>query len=192
MLSSTQADQDRTSCIILAGGKGQRMGGSDKGLQQYRHRRLIEHVIDKISPQVDDIIISANRNLAEYNSLGFSVVQDSSDNYDGPLAGIQSAAPHCKNPWVLIIPCDMPTLPDDLVATLRQHTRDSSLVTVRCNDKLQLVFLMHNSLLPSISDFLASDQRTVMRWLDTVDTRVIDIDNENYFHNINTVEQLQI
>lgn len=181
----------QVSCIILAGGKAERLNGKDKGLQLFRGRRLIEHVVDRISPQVDDIIISANRNLAEYNSLGFSVFQDNHSNYDGPLAGIQSAMPHCRNPWVLVIPCDMPTLPADLVATLFQHTSGSELITVRCNDKLQLVFLMHNSLLTSISDFLASNQHTVMRWLDTVDTRVVDIDNENYFHNINTFEQLQ-
>jgi molybdopterin-guanine dinucleotide biosynthesis protein A len=192
MPPSTQTAPDKISCIILAGGRGQRMGGSDKGLQQYRHRRLIEHVIDRVSPQVDDIIISANRNLTEYNRLGFSVVQDNNNKYDGPLAGIKNAMPHCRNPWVLVIPCDMPVLPVNLVATLRQHIDGSSLVTVRCNNRLQLLFLMHNSLLHSISDFLANDQRTVMHWLQTVDTSIVDIDNDNYFHNINTLEELLI
>ena len=167
------------------------MAGSDKGLRKYRHKRLIEYVIARVSPQVDDIIISANRNLEEYNSLGFTVVQDNTDNYDGPLAGIQSAMPHCRNPWVLVIPCDMPALPGDLVTTLRQHKGESSLIAVRCNDKIQLVFLMHKRLLDSIDNFLDGRQHTVMRWLDTVEPNFVDIDREDYFHNINTFEQLR-
>lgn len=190
MPSSTQADQDKISCIILAGGKGKRMGGTDKGLQAYRHRRLIEHVVDKISPQVEDIIISANRNLAEYSRLGFAVVHDKNERFDGPLAGISSAMRYCKQPWVLVIPCDMPNLPANLVATLRQHRGRSSLITVRSNDRLQLIFLMHRSLIHSINTFLANDQHRVMQWVHSIDSYVVDLDSENYFHNINTLDQL--
>ncbi len=167
------------------------MGGSDKGLRQYRHRRLIEHVIARVSPQVDDIIISANRNLEKYNSLGSTVVQDNTDIYNGPLAGIQSALPYCRNPWVLVIPCDMPALPDDLVTRLQQHIGESSLIAVRCNDKIQLVFLMHKRLLDSINNFLDGHQHTVMRWVDTVEPNFVDIDHEDFWHNINTSEQLR-
>lgn len=191
MLSSTPAAEDRPSCIILAGGKGQRMAGSDKGLRRYRDRRLIEHVIARVSPQVDDIIISANRNLEKYHSLGFTVVQDNTDICNGPLAGIQSAMPHCRNPWVLVIPCDMPALPGDLVTTLQQHIGESSLIAVRCNDKIQLVFLMHKRLLDSINNFLDGRQHTVMRWVDTVEPNFVDIDHEDFWHNINTFEQLR-
>ena len=181
----------QVSCIILAGGKAERLNGNDKGLELFKGKRLIEHVIDRISPQVDDIVINANRNLDEYRNLGFSVVPDKARSYDGPLAGIQSAIAHCRHSWVLVVPCDMPALPVDLVATLSQHIDDSPLVTVRCNHTTQLVFLMHNRLLESVNAFLASDQRTVMRWLDTVDARIVDMDNENHFHNIKTLEQLQ-
>ena len=177
------------SCIILAGGKGERMQGYDKGLQLYRNRTLIEHVIERVSLQVDDIVISANRNLAAYRKMGFAVVNDNKS-FAGPLAGIASAISHCNHPWVLVVPCDMPTLPDDLVATMWQHTSGASLVAVRTNNSLQLIFLLHRSLVTSINNFLADNQHTVMRWLDSVDVAIVDIDNENYFHNINTLQQL--
>lgn len=167
------------------------MGGSDKGLRRYRHRRLIDHVIARVSPQVDDIIISANRNLEKYNSLGFTVVQDNTDINNGPLAGIQSAMPHCRNPWVLVIPCDMPALPGDLVTRLQQYIGESSLIAVRCNDKIQLVFLMHKRLLDSINNFLDGRQHTVMRWVNSVEPNFVDIDHEDFWHNINTSEQLR-
>lgn len=182
----------KTSCIILAGGKGERMDGDDKGLKLYRSKRLIEHVIDRIAPQVDEIIISANRNLAEYSKLGCTVIHDKNKSFDGPLAGIASALPHCRHQWVLIIPCDMPDLPDDLVASLLQHINTAPLIAVRSNDKLQLIFLMHISLVTSINEFLADNQRTVMRWVDAIGSHIVDMDNENYFHNINTQRQLDI
>jgi len=178
------------SCIILAGGKGERMDGKDKGLQLYRGRRLIESVIDRISTQVDDIIISANRNLADYRKLGFTVVQDKDAEYKGPLAGITSAITQCKHPWVLVIPCDMPELPADLVARMSQHKAGSSLITIQSNGRHQLIFLMHRSLAPIIKDYLANGQRTVIRWVESVNAHVVVMDNENYFHNINTLEQL--
>jgi molybdopterin-guanine dinucleotide biosynthesis protein A len=168
------------------------MGGVDKGLLHYRNRRLIEHVIDRISPQLDDIVISANRNLDGYRALGYAVVSDHTDKFDGPLAGIASAFPHCRHQWVLVIPCDMPELPDDLVATLWRHTKHSSLICVSSHGKLQLIFLMNSKLLPSINTCLANNQHTVMRWFDSVENHAIVTDNDNDFNNINLVEQLGV
>ena len=81
-------DDDNISCIILAGGEGKRVGGLDKGLVSYKNRPLIEHVIDNVHSQVDDIIISANRNIKKYNQYAAKVLNDSASDYRGPLAGI--------------------------------------------------------------------------------------------------------
>ena len=182
--------RDKTSCIILAGGRGKRIGGADKGLLQYGHKRLIDHVIDHVSPQVDDIVISANRNLDEYKGLGYPVVSDEENLFSGPLAGIASALAYCKHQWVLVAPCDVPSLPDNLVADMWQHTRHSSLVIVSADDRLQLVMLLHRSLATSIDAFLAGNHRTVMRWVDTVNHHILALDNEPHFHNINTCRDL--
>ena len=178
------------SSIILAGGKARRMRGLDKGLQTYRGRRLIEHAIESISPQVDEILISANRYLDEYASLGYAVYPDKHDRFDGPLAGIASAIPHCKHDWILVIPCDMPFLPGDLVSKMKQYTNQAKLVAISNEGRLQLIFLLHRSLIDSIKLYLTGNQHTVMHWLDTVDHHVLAIDNENHFYNINTFEQI--
>lgn len=180
----------QTSCIILAGGKGKRMGGSDKGLLQYRGKRLIEHALTTISPQVDDIIISANRHLDIYKTLGHTVITDSNDNFDGPLAGIASAIPHCKHDWVLVIPCDMPSLPDTLVSTMIKNRNASTLVVISSKQRLQLIFLLHRNLLGSIRQFLSANQHSVMQWVDSVEHDTVIIKNETYFHNINSQDQL--
>ena len=116
------------SCIILAGGKSSRMNGIDKGLLVYKGHCLVEHAITSVSSQVDDIIISANRNIEEYAGFGHRVISDDSRCFDGPLAGISSVIPYSKHDWIFIIPCDMPMLPASLVATLAQHTKNSKLV----------------------------------------------------------------
>jgi molybdopterin-guanine dinucleotide biosynthesis protein A len=178
------------SCIVLAGGRGKRIRGNDKGLQPYKNKRLVEHVIEKISPQVDEIIISANRNLAEYRNLGLPVVTDNNDRFDGPLAGIANALPSCSHQWVLVVPCDMPDLPENLVTSMWQHTKHSRLITVSANNRLQLILLMHSSLLASINEFLANNQHSVMRWVDSADHYTIAMDNEAHFRNINTCDDL--
>jgi len=178
------------SCIILAGGKSKRMGGIDKGLQPYGGKRLIEHVIEAISPQVDDIVISANRNLDDYATSGFPVITDNNNHYDGPLAGIASTIPHCKHEWILVTPCDMPSLPDTLVSRMMEHTNSSRLIAISTNDRLQLVFLLHRNLLDSIRQYISGNQHTVMRWLDSVDHHILVMDDESYFYNINTPEQI--
>ncbi|MGD8933172.1 MAG: molybdenum cofactor guanylyltransferase MobA [Gammaproteobacteria bacterium] len=179
------------SCIILAGGKGRRMGGADKGLVQFKGRLLIAHVIENIAPQVDDIVISANRNLDQYKKLGYAVYADQSDDFDGPLAGIASTLPHCQHDWVLIIPCDMPSLPANLVASMVKAAASARLVVINAGGKHQLVFLLHRDLLGSIMHYLDSNEHSVMQWVDSVDHQKLDMAINNSFLNINKPEQLQ-
>jgi molybdopterin-guanine dinucleotide biosynthesis protein A len=178
------------SCIILAGGRSKRMGGNDKGLQLYEGKRLVEHVIEAISPQVDDIVISANQNLDDYEALGFPVITDINNNFDGPLAGIASTIPHCRHEWILVVPCDMPSLPDSLVSIMTKHIRNERLIAISSNDRLQLVFLLHRNLLDSIRRYISGNRHTVMRWLDSIDHHIVVMDDDSCFSNINTLEQI--
>lgn len=180
------------SCIILAGGRGARMQGSDKGLVEYRGRPLLEHVLDRVMPQVGDIVISANRNLLRYQSYGYPVIPDSIAGFAGPLAGIASALPACKHDWVLVTPCDMPYLPDDLVSTLYGACGNEALVVVEAGGRLQLVFLMQRNLLGSISAFLLGRQHKVMTWLQLqAHHRVEYRTAARAFNNFNTLADLE-
>ena len=182
--------QNEISCIILAGGKASRMEGKDKGIQPYKTKPLVLHVIDRLSPQVDDIVISANRNFDEYHSYGYPVCADNSTNYDGPLAGIVSAIPACKHEWILVVPCDMPDLPDNLVDQMYGHISEAPLIKVISNNRDQLVFLLHRTLKDSIDSFLHSGQHTVMKWASSQAHYTLNIDDDFAFNNINTFDQL--
>src|SRR5438445_12607980 len=104
--------------LILAGGKGSRMGGVDKGLQSFRGKRLIDHVYERFAPQVGGIIINANQNQEEYKSFGVRVVSDAIGGFAGPLAGFHAGLSISKRPFLASVPCDSPFLPTDLVERL--------------------------------------------------------------------------
>jgi len=110
--------RDSVSGAILAGGRGRRMGEADKGLLPFLGRPLIKHVIDILKPQVESILISANRHHEDYAQLGFPVVSDRDGGFSGPLAGIARVLEEATTPFILVVPCDMPFLPADLVRRL--------------------------------------------------------------------------
>ena len=155
----------KISCIILAGGEGKRVDGRDKGLIIYQNKTLIKHVIDAIKPQTDEIIISANRNLEVYKLYGYKVVTDEADEYRGPLAGIAAGLPHCKNDWVLVVPCDMPFLPSHLAEKLYKGKGTAKLSIAETEGNLQLTYLMNSCLQASLTQSLQSNQLRLMQWV---------------------------
>lgn len=178
------------SCIILAGGKGKRFNNKDKGLIELNGKPLVQHVIDNVKHQVDDIVISANRNINTYKELASRVVTDNLSNFQGPLTGIASALPHCKHPWVLVVPCDIPLLPDKLVETLT-HEPNNRLNVLKVNGRLQLIFLLHRDLLESLNKYLDDSHHKVMDWVSMQNPSIVELDiNTTSFTNLNTSEQL--
>jgi molybdopterin-guanine dinucleotide biosynthesis protein A len=180
------------SGIILCGGKGRRMEGKDKGLQRYNGKPLLAHVIDKLKPQVDDIVISANRNIDQYTDFGFPVCPDNTSTFDGPLAGIAASIPACKHDWIIVAPCDMPDLPADLVTLMAAHLTDARLITISSHNRIQLIFLIHRSLLDSIALHLESGENKVMNWVSSQNSITIDLTHTQAFKNINTLDQLKM
>ncbi len=184
---------DSITAVILAGGKGSRMGGIDKGLLELNGQPLIEHVMARIAPQVDKIIISANRNLERYQSYGYPVITDQMTG-KGPLAGILSALQHCQSEWLLTIPCDTPYIPTDLVARICNAATpvQAALYTVHDGERLQpLVSMLHRDLITSLQDYLAADHRKVADWLAHENNITVDFsDQTSAFININTPEML--
>jgi molybdopterin-guanine dinucleotide biosynthesis protein A len=172
------------SAIILAGGEGRRAGGADKGLLLHRGAPLIEHVIAVIAPQVDDIIISANRNTGRYQDYGYDVIRDTDDIRQGPLSGILACLPACRHERVLVVPCDMPNLPDNIVDRLgAENSADISIAEV--DSQLQLAMIVRRSLAPSIAAALASDELSLMRWVKSRNYRSVTFDKKSRFTNLN-------
>src|SRR5215470_8057524 len=106
--------------VVLAGGQGSRMGGVDKGLQVFREKPMVQHVIERFAPQVGELLINANRNAEVYARFGYRVIADEIEGFAGPLAGFERGLAHAKGELVVTAPCDSPFLAPDLVSRLRE------------------------------------------------------------------------
>ncbi|TMG89039.1 MAG: molybdenum cofactor guanylyltransferase [Betaproteobacteria bacterium] len=183
------------SGVVLAGGQGRRMGTLDKGLVPLHGRSMVRHVLDRLAPQVDDILINANQNLDRYAALGFRVVPDSIEGFAGPLAGLHVGLTHASQPLVATVPCDSPFLPADLVARLLAALQkmDAELAVARTFDQPHPVFaLVRRSVLPHLTRFLEGGGRKIDAWYATLRTIEVAFDDEaDSFRNINTLDELQ-
>ena len=179
------------SCIILAGGEARRFNREDKGLVVFNNKPLIEHVCDQISSQVDDIIISANRNIDLYKKYSAKVIKDKTDDFQGPLSGIAACLPECDHEWILVLPCDMPLLPDNLVEKL-SSTDNKQLIVVKAHEQKQLIFLMHVSLKTSLENYLKQGNQKAMSWIDLQSPEIVEFNHQDStFLNINTPDELK-
>jgi molybdenum cofactor guanylyltransferase len=191
-MKNGDSDKKRITALILAGGAGRRAGGLDKGLILYKGKPLIQHVVDRLTPQVDEVIVSCNRNAADYKAHCTRLVSDTRVGYLGPLAGIESALSDIETPYVLISPCDTPHLPLDLVRRL-QHAADVDTTTpvAACiandgNRDHYLHALVKREALSTVVDELNQGQRAVRHWLFKMDLARADFsDCPNAFQNVN-------
>ena len=178
------------TAVILAGGRGRRIGGKDKGFVMLNNLPLIEHVIAAVSPQTGQLIINANRNIEEYQRYGFPVVSDTMTDYQGPLAGFASTLAAVDTDYIVTIPCDSPLLPADLVQRLVHalQNEDAELAVAHDGQRLQPVFaLMRVSLLPSLLGFLQRGDRKIDLWYAQHKMAKADFsDIPETFLNINT------
>jgi molybdenum cofactor guanylyltransferase len=153
--------------VVLAGGRGSRMGGEDKGLVALNGRAMVEHVIARLRPQVGQLLISANRNHARYAAFGYSVVPDLLADYQGPLAGMAAALQAATTPYVVTVPCDSPLMATDVVDRLAQALvrEDAEVSVAHDGSRTHPVFLMvKRALLPSLLEFLDAGERKIDRW----------------------------
>jgi molybdopterin-guanine dinucleotide biosynthesis protein A len=182
--------------VILAGGAGRRMGGIDKGLQELDGQPLVQRVLVRLAPQVDSVLISANRNLERYAGFGCPVLGDTIPGYAGPLAGLQAALSRAATPLLVSAPCDSPFLPTDLVARLRAalEANHADLAVARAGDRVHRAFcLLRRELLPGLDRFLAGGERKVGLWHASLHLVEVSFDDEaDAFDNINTLNDLQV
>ncbi len=180
--------------VVLAGGLGRRMDGNDKGLQPLRGRPLAEWVAERLAPQVDELLVSANRNPARYAAFGHRVVADAVPDFAGPLAGLHAALSAAAHPLVATAPCDSPFLPEDLVSRLYAGltAAGADLALVRAGERVHPVFcLCRRELLPGLAAYLASGERRFMGWIAAVNAVEVDFsDRAEAFENLNTLADL--
>src|SRR5512134_455814 len=144
------------SGIVLAGGQGRRMGGVDKGLQLLRGKPMIEWVLERLAPQVGEVIVNANQNIPSYEKYGYRVVRDEVGGFAGPLAGLHAGLKAAANPLVVTVPCDSPFLPDDLVKRLSAALTNQHLAVAKTGEQPHPVFaLMKRDVRESLEAFLA-------------------------------------
>jgi molybdopterin-guanine dinucleotide biosynthesis protein A len=189
--------QQHITGLILAGGRGMRMGGVDKGLQTLQGKPMIAHVIQILQPQVDRIMINANQNHERYREFNFPVWSDEKNDYAGPLAGMQAGLIHCETAYMLTVPCDTPMLPTDLVTqlatALEKSTADIAVANTKQHDLIQrqpVFCLMKKTVLTDLTTALERGVRKVDLWL--AEKKLVDVvfDDEAAFANINTLEEL--
>ena len=178
--------------IVLAGGQGRRMGGVDKGLQLLHHKPMVAHVIGRLAPQVDEILINANQNLEAYARFGYRVVPDAIGGFAGPLAGLHAGLGAAQHPLALTVPCDSPFLPADLFSRLNEKLQKNDLAVAKTGGQAHPVFsLVRVSVLDHLSRFLAAGGRKIDAWYSTLNIVEVPFDDEaEAFRNINTREEL--
>jgi molybdenum cofactor guanylyltransferase len=183
--------QDITA-LVLAGGKSRRMGGRDKGLLPFGDGLLVERVLAGILPQVATALISANRNQDAYRRLGFPVIADPLDDFQGPLAGFLAGLENMRTDYLLTLPCDGPVIAGDLAQRLATGLIDAGADIAVAHDghRLQPVYAMlHRRVLPDLRLALEQGERKIDRWYPRNQWITVDFsDVPEQFNNINTPE----
>ena len=185
----------KTTGIILAGGLGKRFGGINKALIQLFDKPLIELVIDALRPQVDEILISANRNIVELSSFGYPVIEDTLKN-NGPLGGIESLIDHVTTDLIIVTTCDTIHLPKNFVTELEMsRTKNKADIAIAKTGMgiQRLNFSTTKETLAGVRDFLKTGNLTVAQWQNEINACEVHFNSTGKgppLHNINTPEDL--
>ncbi len=179
--------------VVLAGGRGQRMGGVDKGLATLADKPMVAHVLEVLHRQVGAVMINANRSIDEYAKFGYPVVPDIIGDYSGPLAGMATALQNANTPYVLTVPCDSPLVAGDLAERLYTTllNEDAEISVAHDGERMHPVFaLMRRDLLPSLRGYLGAGERKIDRWFARHRLAISDFaDEPDSFLNVNSPEE---
>lgn len=183
------------TAILLAGGRGQRLGGKDKGLEAFKSKPLIEYAIDIASAQASQLIISANRNHEFYKSYNYPVYADENKPFDGPLSGLHTCLQYVRTPFTFILACDTPHCPQNIVELLMNRLLDSNADSCMIHDgkrEQPLVSIIKTELKANLKNYLSKGHRKTLTWFLGTNHSFCPYENpENAFDNINTLHQLE-
>lgn len=179
--------------VILAGGLARRMEGRDKGLLPLHGRPLVAHVIERLAPQVDTLLVNANRNREAYAAFGHPVIADVMPGHAGPLAGLHAALLACRTPLLATVPCDAPQLPTDLVARLHAALAASSAPAAAASaaGRLQPAFMLcRREVVAELEAYLAAGDRKIHAWLTGIGALAVPFPDATAFVNLNTPSEI--
>lgn len=190
--------KDDVTGVILAGGRGSRMGGADKGLQNFRGMPMAMYTLLRLAPQVGEVMVNANRNLSAYESFGVPVWPDALADYAGPLAGFLTGLEHCETEYLVTVPCDTPLFPQDLVARLAEAlVREGAEIAMAAAPeedgqvRAQPVFsLLRRDLMESLVRFTHGGGRKIDAWTAQHRTVLVPFADPAAFSNANTLAEL--
>jgi molybdopterin-guanine dinucleotide biosynthesis protein A len=198
MSTPAAMDPSLVTGLVLAGGRGSRMGGVDKGLQNHLGMPLALHAVLRLQPQVCRVMVNANRNLAAYESMGVPVWPDPMPDHPGPLVGMLAGLEQCDTPFLVTVPCDTPAFPTDLVerlgaALLADNAEIAMAAAIEDGTaRTQPVFcLLRSELLESLADALRDGERKIDRWTARHRTAVVTWPDAEPFFNVNTADELR-
>jgi molybdenum cofactor guanylyltransferase len=198
MTVNTTINTSDITGLVLAGGRGSRMGGVDKGLQDHFGVPLALHALRRLGPQVGRVMINANRNMVSYQAMGVPVWPDEIQDYPGPLAGMLAGLAHCETPYLATVPCDTPNFPLDLVERLARGLID-------CDGEMAMAFtredgvprrqpvfsLMKTSVRDGLAAYVASGQGNVGLWAGRQRCARVEFEDAGAFFNANTAAELE-
>jgi molybdenum cofactor guanylyltransferase len=182
--------------LILAGGRGSRMGGVDKGLQTLAGKPLVLHALQRLAPQVGGVMINANRHLETYAGFGVPVWPDVTADFSGPLAGFLAGLGHCETEWLVTVPCDTPHFPLNFVERLAAAVGDGTVAVAATLHAGQVqrepVFcLLRRSLQADLATYLGSGGRKIDAWLERQAYVDVHFEDTAAFFNANTIDDLR-
>tara|TARA_A100000164_G_C21893285_1_gene766567 strand:- start:554 stop:1162 length:609 start_codon:yes stop_codon:yes gene_type:complete len=191
-------DKKQITGLILAGGLSQRMMSNNKSLKMIRGKTLIQRVIQRIEPQVNNLIINANNDFEKLSNYGHPIIPDITSSRIGPLGGIYTGLTKCNLDYLACVPCDSPILPSNLVLNLAEgilkNNTDAAFATTFHENKYlyhPVFCLLKKKLLPELKKFLLKKDYKVLNWLSSINSTKVEFDNKRLFTNINSPEDLK-
>ncbi len=180
------------SVLILAGGKGTRMKGVDKGLIRVHGKYIIEYLISMAKKYSPNVFVNANRNISFYRKLECNVIEDVLKDYQGPLAGIYSSLLQVQTDYLITLPCDGPLISDEYFTKMLESPMTNKIKCAYCNDRLQPVYaLIPKKLTGTLKEFLDNGERKIDKWYSQCGLEIVDFsDKREIFINVNSEEEL--
>ena len=191
-------NKSKTILVILAGGQSRRFGGGYKTLNKFNNISILDRIIQNFKKLEIEIVLNVNSNEDQFLKKGFHLIKDELANFQGPLAGIYSSMKwvfeNKKNTeWIFTSPSDTPFIDSSLINKFlkTKYNDKTKIILAKSSNKMHPVIgLWHISLIKSLEEFLATDNRKIMHWVEQQNYELLNFEYKNYFFNINTQADL--
>ncbi len=192
-------NKSKTIIVILAGGQSRRFGGGYKTLNKFNNMSILNRIIKNFKKLEMEIVLNVNSNEDQFLKTGLHLINDVLENFQGPLAGIFSSMKwvleNKKNiEWIFTSPSDTPFLSKSLVnkfLSTKYNSKTNIIIAKSFNKTHPVIGFWHVSLIKSLEEFLGTDNRKIMHWVEQQNYELLNFEDKNYFFNINTQADLE-